>query len=286
MQSHARACRYLGERMRSPVLPFSLSPTPRPVVVSATEYDIVIGLEVHAQLLTATKAFSPESAAFGAEPNADVDPVSLGHRARCPCSTARSWRRRCGWGSRRTARSPSGPCSPARLFYPDLPKGYQISQFETPICEGGYVEIEAEVGGKADRAHADPHGGGRGQTRPRREPTPPSSTSIARRAAHRDRVRAGPAERRGSGGLPSRDPADRPIPRHLRRQHGGGIPLRRQRLGPPARAGGVGTKAEIKNLNSIRNVERAIAFEAERQTGWSRAGEIVQETRLWDADAS
>jgi len=113
------------------------------------EYEAVIGLEVHTQLLTESKIFCGCSTRFGAEPNSQTCPVCLGMPGTLPVlnkkvvefavllglATHSEIRRR-----NRFARK--------NYFYPDLPKGYQISQFEEPICENGYVEIETEHGKK------------------------------------------------------------------------------------------------------------------------------------------
>ena len=111
-------------------------------VVSTDKYEVVIGLEVHVQLATQTKVFSWSSAAFGAAPNTHTDPVCLGMPGTLPVLNAR---RRRG----RRAPRPRGGCtirprcrfSRKHYFYPDLPKGYQISQFDEPLCEGGAIKF-------------------------------------------------------------------------------------------------------------------------------------------------
>ncbi len=106
------------------------------------KYEPVIGLEVHCQLLTKSKAFSPESAAFGADPNTHVDPISLGHPGTLPVLNRRvvEYAIRMGLATHCHIAERS-VFARKHYFYPDLSKGYQISQFETPICDGGYVEI-------------------------------------------------------------------------------------------------------------------------------------------------
>src|ERR1041384_2457093 len=106
------------------------------------KYEVVIGLEVHAQLSTKSKIFSWSSAAFGAEPNASTDPICLGMPGRLPVwnqeAVRAAVRRGLAVGSHIRPR-----CRFARkhYFYPDLPKGFQISQFDEPICEGGPIRF-------------------------------------------------------------------------------------------------------------------------------------------------
>ena len=109
------------------------------------KYESVIGLEVHCQLLTDSKAFSPESAAFGAAPNHHIDPISLGHPGTLPVLNERvvSYSIRVGLATDCTI-APRSVFARKHYFYPDLPKGYQISQFETPICADGHLMIQDE----------------------------------------------------------------------------------------------------------------------------------------------
>src|SRR6478672_7120278 len=116
-----------------------------PEIIAA--YEPVIGLEVHAQLLTRSKAFSRAATEAGPVPNANTDPVVLGHPGTLPVVNRRmveytlrmglatncQIRRRCGFARK-------------NYFYPDLPKGYQISQFDDPICYEGWIEIELADG--------------------------------------------------------------------------------------------------------------------------------------------
>ena len=105
-------------------------------------YETVIGLEVHAQLLTKSKLFSGDSAAFGGEPNTHISPITLAHPGTLPKLNKRAveYAIRIGLACH---------CEISRLnyfarknyFYPDLPKGYQLSQHTTSICKGGYISI-------------------------------------------------------------------------------------------------------------------------------------------------
>ncbi len=171
-------------------------------------------------------------------------------------------------------------------FYPDLPQGYQISQFKDPIVgEGEVVRRSAPTEQIDDRHRAAASGAGCRQVDPR--PAPDHELRRSQplgRGADGDRLQARPALVRGGEGL-SGEAAHHPaLSRHLRRQHGAGQPARRrQRLRPQARASELGTRCEIKNVNSIRFIGQAIDVEARRQIDiLEDGGKIDQETRLYD----
>ena len=211
--------------------------------------------------------------------------------ARCRSSIASAVDSR----SRRRSRS-AATCSRASIFarknyfYPDLPKGYQISQYERPLALGGGLDIA--VGGRRDassrltRIHMEEDAGKslhegfrrfRSQDLPRLQPQ--------RRAADRDRHRARHALGRGGGGVLRAAARDPGVARRQRRQHGRGQPaLRRQRVGAARRASEtLGTKAEVKNVNSFRYLQKAIEYEIDRQIDvLEHGGRVVQETRLFD----
>src|SRR3990170_1829048 len=113
------------------------------------KYEAVIGLEVHAQLLTASKLFCGCSTAFGARPNENVCPVCLGLPGALPVLNRRAveYAVRIGLALGAEVRTHSR-FARKNYFYPDLPKGYQISQYELPICEHGELELELEGGSK------------------------------------------------------------------------------------------------------------------------------------------
>jgi aspartyl-tRNA(Asn)/glutamyl-tRNA(Gln) amidotransferase subunit B len=170
-------------------------------------------------------------------------------------------------------------------FYPDLPKGYQISQFEIPVVQGGSVEFFLDGEKKSVRlvrAHLEEDAGKSlhedfiGQ---RHRPEP------RRHAAAGDRDRARHARQRRGRGLRERAAQDRHLDRHLRRQHAGGqLPLRRQRVG--AQAGpALGTRREIKNLNSFKFMQQAIDYEVRWQIEQIEDGHAIQQaTVLFDPD--
>jgi aspartyl-tRNA(Asn)/glutamyl-tRNA(Gln) amidotransferase subunit B len=107
------------------------------------KYELVIGLEVHAQLLTKSKLFSGDETSFGASPNTHISPITLAHPGTLPKLNKEAIHHAIKMGL-------ACNCSITRVnyfarknyFYPDLPKGYQLSQHTTPICEGGWVEIQ------------------------------------------------------------------------------------------------------------------------------------------------
>ena len=111
--------------------------------------EAVIGLEVHAELLTSSKIFCGCSASFGAPPNTHVCPVCLGMPGVLPVLNKRvvEFAIRAGLATRCTV-APSSVFARKNYFYPDIPKGYQISQYELPICAGGYIDVVLEGGTK------------------------------------------------------------------------------------------------------------------------------------------
>jgi aspartyl-tRNA(Asn)/glutamyl-tRNA(Gln) amidotransferase subunit B len=257
------------------------------------KYEPVIGLEVHCQLLTNSKAFSPESAAFGAEPNSNVDPISLGHPGTLPVLNERvvEYTIRMGLATH---------CHIARrsifarkhYFYPDLPKGYQISQYATPICDGGFVDLtlEPKIDGGSPvkrvgltRIHIEEDAG------KSLHDQDPYDTLL-------DYNRCGVPLIEIVSEPDIRSPREaylyvqkiRQVVRYLGICDGNmeegslrcdanvSIRLRGQTE--------LGTKTEVKNMNSFRNVERALEYEIARQIRLVEAGgTVTQQTLLWDA---
>ena len=251
-------------------------------------YELVIGLEVHAQLKTESKLFCGDSTAFGAPPNTHVSPITLAHPGTLPRinEKAISYAIKMGLACH---------CSIARYnyfarknyFYPDLPKGYQVSQHTTPICAGGQVPIIIDGSEKIirlNRIHLEEDAG------KSIHDADPDFTCV-------DYNRAGTPliEIVTEPDLRSADEAFayvtevRKLVRYLDICDGnmeeGSL---RCDANVSVRKRGdtkLGTKVEVKNLNSIRNVKRAIEVEAARLVSiLESGGTVVQETRSYDAN--
>ena len=258
---------------------------------ATTKYETVIGLEVHAQLLTRSKMFCGCPTTFGARPNTQTCPVCLGMPGSLPVVNRRAVefgiRTALAFGCR-----VNDACRFARkhYYYPDMPKNYQISQYEEPLAENGALEIEAEGGTRTigiQRLHLEEDVG---------------------KLLHEGTLETAQASLVdfNRSGVPLMETVSRP---ELRSPEEAAAYLRAFRavlifLGVcdgnmeegslrcdanisirPRGSTTLGTKVEIKNLNSFRNVQHALEFEERRQAQALDAGErIVQETRLWDAD--
>ena len=250
------------------------------------KYEPVIGLEVHAQLLTESKIFCGCSTKFGREPNENACPVCAGFPGVLPVLNKRvvEYAVKAGLATHCTI-ARSSVLARKNYFYPDLPKGYQISQYEMPICVDGHIDIEVDGAVKRvrlTRIHMEEDAG-------KNIHDAHTGSSLV------DLNRAG---------VPLLEIVSEP---DLRSCEEAGTYLRTLRailqyLGicdgnmeegsfrcdanvslRPQGSQALGTKIEIKNLNSFRAVERALEFEIERQIGTiSGGGKLVQETRLWD----
>jgi aspartyl-tRNA(Asn)/glutamyl-tRNA(Gln) amidotransferase subunit B len=253
------------------------------------EWEVVIGLEIHAQLATKSKIFSGASTAYGAAPNTQACAVDLGLPGVLPVLNAGvvSMAAKFGLATHSTVAKRS-VFARKNYFYPDLPKGYQISQFELPIVHDGYIDIDFEDGETRrigiTRAHLEEDAGkslhedfhGETGIDLNRAGTPlleivsePDMRSAREAVAYMKKIHA--------------------LVRYLgicdgNMQEGSfrcdaNVSIR------PKGQEAFGTRAEIKNINSFRFVERAINYEIERQIDVIEGGgEVVQETRLYDAD--
>lgn len=252
-----------------------------------TGYETVIGLEVHAQLLLKSKLFSGDSAVFGSEPNTNVSPIVLAHPGTLPMLNRKAVEFAVKLGlACKSEITRYNYFARKNYFYPDLPKGYQISQHTIPVCVGGNLRITTSAGEKfveLNRIHLEEDAG-------------KSLHDIDEHATCLDYNRAGVAlvEIVTEPCISSGDEAYsyltelRKILRYLEVCDGNmeegsmrcdaNISVRLR--GETA----LGTKVEVKNLNSIRNVRKAIEFEAARLINILKdGGKVEQQTRSFDA---
>ena len=252
-----------------------------------SEYEIVVGLEVHAQLLTQSKLFSADSAAFGGQPNTHVSPITLAHPGTLPMLNRKAVEYAVKMGlACHCEIERKNYFARKNYFYPDLPKGYQISQHTTPVCKGGYVKIKTIHGEKniqLNRIHLEEDAG------KSLHDMDPLNTCV-------DYNRAGVPliEIVTEPDLSSAEEAYAYLTevRRMLRYLGvcdGNMEEGSMRCDAniSARLKGdtnLGTKVEVKNLNSIRNVKIAIEYEAKRLVNILQAGQLVeQQTRSFDA---
>lgn len=252
------------------------------------EYEIVVGLEVHAQLLTQSKLFCGDSIAFGAEANTHVSPITLGHPGTLPKMNKKAIEYAIKMGlACHCAIEKHNYFARKNYFYPDLPKGYQVSQHTTPICVGGFVKIKTDAGEKniqLNRIHMEEDAG-------------KSLHDVDEANTCIDYNRAGIPliEIVTEPDLRSAEEAFvyvtevRKLVRYLEICDGNmeegslrcdaNISVRKK--GDTK----LGTKVEVKNLNSTRNVKRAIEIEAKRLIDILETdGTILQQTRSFDAN--
>jgi aspartyl-tRNA(Asn)/glutamyl-tRNA(Gln) amidotransferase subunit B len=257
-------------------------------MVNSDKYEAVIGLEIHAQLATHSKLFCGDATSFGAEPNTHISPITMGHPGTLPKTNTKAIEYAIKMGL-------ACGCEIAKdnyfarknYFYPDLPKGYQISQHTTPICVGGQVVIKTTEGEKIvqlNRIHLEEDAGksihdisdthtfidlNRAGTPLIEMVTEPCLHSAEEAFAYVTEVRKlvrwlGVCDGNMEEGS-------------LRCDANVSVRLKGETK--------LGTKVEVKNLNSIRNIKKAIEFEIDRlinllETG----GTIVQQTRSFDAN--
>lgn len=258
------------------------------------EYEAVIGLEVHAHLKTKSKLFCRCSTEFGKEPNENTCPVCTGQPGALPVINKEAVRMAIQAGLAMNCRiNLRSVFERKNYFYPDLPKGYQISQMEEPLCSGGSVEIDEngtpfrirlnrihmeEDAGKMVHVGAPGIWGSKASAVDFNRTSVPLIEIVSEPDIHTAKqakdyvimlrailVQLGICDGNLEEGSLRCD---------------ANISLR------PVGQKELGVKAEVKNMNSFKAIEKAIAFEIERQTKLLRRGErIIQETRLWDENS-
>ncbi len=265
--------------------------TPHPTKVTQ-DYEAVIGLEVHCQLLTDSKIFAADANAFGAEPNTNVSVITLAHPGTLPKLNRRAVELAVRMGLACNSEiTRHNVFARKNYFYPDLPKGYQLSQDKGPICVGGGISITAkdeagqsyEITIQLHHIHLEEDAG------KSIHDAEPDATCL-------DYNRAGTPliEMVTDPTIRSADEAGqfltevRRLVRYLDICDGnmeeGSLRCDVNVSIRPRGATYLGTKVEVKNLNSIRNVTRAVDAEFRRQVDVTEAGgRIVQETRTFDA---
>jgi aspartyl-tRNA(Asn)/glutamyl-tRNA(Gln) amidotransferase subunit B len=248
---------------------------------AADGFETVIGLEIHVQLATATKMFCADAVEYGAAPNTHVCPVCLGLPGALPVVNARAVEL-----AVRTALAlgcevhETSVFARKNYFYPDLPKGYQITQYDAPLATAG--EIEAV---RIRRVHLEEDAGKSLHDRfPGRTAVDLNRAGVPLIEIVTEPDLHGPDEARLFLGVLKRTieylgVSDCDMEKGSLRVDAN-VSVRPRGDGP------LGTRTEVKNLNSFSNVERALAYEAARQARvLETGGTVVHETRLWDAGA-
>ncbi|MBI4838185.1 MAG: Asp-tRNA(Asn)/Glu-tRNA(Gln) amidotransferase subunit GatB [Nitrospirae bacterium] len=252
------------------------------------QYEAVIGLEIHAQLLTDSKMFCGCSVKFGSEPNTQTCPVCIGMPGVLPVTNknAIEYVIKTGLALNCTV-SPYSRFARKNYFYPDLPKGYQISQYELPLCEGGYVEITEDSSIKKiklTRIHLEEDAG-------------KNIHDGAGNYSFVDLNRAGTPLMEIVTEPDIRNPQEavefmkklRTILKYINvcdvNMEQGSFRCDANVSVRPVGQKEFGVKAEIKNMNSFKFIEKALEYEIKRQVKvLKEGGRIIQETRLWNTD--
>ncbi|HNP23669.1 MAG TPA: Asp-tRNA(Asn)/Glu-tRNA(Gln) amidotransferase subunit GatB [Panacibacter sp.] len=258
--------------------------------ILSNKYEAVIGLEVHAQLATKSKLFCGDSIAFGAEPNTHVSPITLGHPGTLPKTNKKAVEYAIMMGiACHCEIEKDNFFARKNYFYPDLPKGYQVSQHTTPICKGGHIAIKTDGVARSvqlNRIHLEEDAGksihdidddytcvdyNRAGTPLIEIVTEPDLFSAEEAYQYLTEVRRlvrwiGVCDGNMEEGS-------------LRCDANVSVRLKGETK--------LGTKVEVKNLNSIRNVKTAIEHEIDRMTHMLENGEtIIQQTRSFDAGSN
>ncbi len=250
-----------------------------------SDWEAVIGLEIHAQLLTESKMFSPDSTSFGGHDNEHTHPISLGMPGALPVINKKAveFSARTGMALNCTIRKKS-VFARKNYFYPDLPKGFQISQYDEPLCEKGYVDyfLDGEIRRVSiERAHMEEDAG------KSQHQGDFSLINLNRAGVPLLEIVSGP-DMRSAQEASEYARTVRKILRYLGVCDGnleeGSM---RCDCNVSVRKRGetkLGTKVELKNINSFRFIEKAIEYEIHRQIDCIETGETIrQETRLYDS---
>ena len=251
------------------------------------DYKAVIGLEIHAQLKTKSKMFAPDSVTFGAEPNTAVSPITLAHPGTLPTVNKKAVEMaiKMGLATNCTINEKTF-FARKNYFYPDLPKGYQISQYDTPLCSNGFINIKPDKNTtkkiRIHRIHME-------------EDTGKSMHDYDLYDSLIDLNRAGIPLIEIVSEADMETPEEamayvreiRRLVRYLNICDGnmeeGSLRCDINVSVMKKDAKEWGTKVEVKNLNSISAIGKALYYEIERQINALENGEkIYQETRLWD----
>jgi aspartyl-tRNA(Asn)/glutamyl-tRNA(Gln) amidotransferase subunit B len=255
-----------------------------------TKYEAVIGLEVHTQLLTDSKIFCGCSTKFGNDPNSNTCPVCLGHPGVLPVLNKKVVEYTAFMGLATNCQiNEHSVFARKNYFYPDLPKGYQISQYEKPICENGFIEVTTKNGLTKKI----------GITRIHMEEDAGKSIHDQSIVTLVDVNRCGVSLMEIVSEPDIRTPEEaylylskiKQVVQYLGICDGnmeeGSLRCDANISVRLKGESNFGVKTEIKNMNSFRNVERAIEYEINRQIELIEDGEkITQQTLLWDADAN
>jgi aspartyl-tRNA(Asn)/glutamyl-tRNA(Gln) amidotransferase subunit B len=263
--------------------------------VGARQYETVIGIETHCELGTATKMFCACPASFGAEPNTQVCPVCLGEPGSLPVANGRAVEYAARIGLALHCRiAERSQFHRKNYFYPDMPKNYQISQYDEPLCVDGWLDVDVE--GEVRRV---------GITRVHLEEDTGKSLHVG--ATGRIHGADYSLVDYNRAGIPLVEIVSEPDLRSADEARAYAEELRAVLLAlgvsdakleegsmrfdvnvsiRPVGHAEYGTKVELKNLNSLRSLHRAVAYEADRQRRvLAEGGKLVQETRHWDEGA-
>ena len=250
------------------------------------EFEAVIGLEVHAQLLTSTKIFCGCSTKFGNPANTNVCPVCLGHPGVLPVLNKKvvEYSVLIGLATNCTINERS-TFARKNYFYPDLPKGYQISQFDLPICEHGYIDIKTDIDNRIGitRIHMEEDAG-----KSIHDQGDDTLVDVNRCGTPLIEIVSEPEISSGEEAYLYLSNLKQ-IVTYLGICDGnmeeGSMRCDANISIRPKGDKKLGTRTEVKNMNSFRNVQKAIDYEIDRQINLVEdGGKVIQQTLLWNAD--